>query len=390
MQIYQMEQFIDEYPAYKEPTLNHRFFKHKDVMAIIERLPSIFEVSEIGNSLEGHALKLIHVGKGPTKVFLWSQMHGNEPTGTMALMDLLGFFQTGTDEVSETLNKCSIYMLPMVNPDGAERHSRRNAQQLDINRDYLQTRTVEAALLKATHDRIKPDFGFNLHDQSDLWSVTGTRNPAALSFLAPAFDEELNLNSNRTNAMLVIADIYSELKELLIDKIGLFHDTYEPRAFGDNFQASGTATILIEGGRLIGDQDSQEVRKMVFKSILKGLNSIASGTYFLQKVEAYQAIPKNTKGLFHILIREIQITGVITSIGVNCKSYPNQSGTALEHFYTIDDLGDLSTMHAYEVYDGEDLIISGDVHFDKPAEFDLLQGSQTILSFRKGILQPKQ
>jgi hypothetical protein len=385
-----MKHFDDEYPAYREPTLTHRFFKHRDVMAIIERLPSIFKVEEIGHSFEGRALKLIHIGKGATKVFLWSQMHGDEPTGTMALMDLLGFFQTEADEVSEILNKCRIYLLPMVNPDGAERYCRRNAQQLDINRDYLQTRTVEAGLLKDTHGRIKPDFGFNLHDQSDLWSITGTRNPAAMSFLAPAFDEELKLNINRTNAMLVIADIYNELKDPFLNKVGLFNDNYEPRAFGDNFQASGTATILIEGGRIIGDQDSQQVRKMVFQSILNGLKSIASETYLLQKVEAYQAIPKNSKGIFHILIREVRITGVITSIGVNYKSYPNQSGTAVEQFYTIDDLGDLSTMHAYEVYDGEDLIIKGDIQFDKPAEFDLLQGSQTILSFRKGILQPKQ
>ena len=40
-------------------------------------------------------------------------------------------------------------MVPMLNPDGAERYARRNAQAIDINRDALQLATPEGRLLKA-------------------------------------------------------------------------------------------------------------------------------------------------------------------------------------------------------------------------------------------------
>ncbi len=51
--------------------------------------------------------------------------------------------------------------------------------------------------------------------------------------------------------MLVIADMYQTCQSFLPQQIGLFDDEYEPRAFGDNFQAAGTSTILIEAGGLL-------------------------------------------------------------------------------------------------------------------------------------------
>jgi hypothetical protein len=251
-QICKMQQFLNHYASYQEQSLKNPYFKHKDLMAIIHQLPKSFLVEEIGQSFEHRSLKLIKVGTGAKKIFLWSQMHGDETSGTMALMDLLNFLQLPNfKEVQlEILENCTLYILPMVNPDGAERVTRRNAQQLDINRDFLKCQSKEAQLLKQTKEMINPHFGFNLHDQSNLWTVKGTGNPAALSFLAPAFDHASSLNANRITAMQVIAAIYQEMTAYLPRQIGLFDDTFEPRAFGDNFQASGMATVLIEGGTI--------------------------------------------------------------------------------------------------------------------------------------------
>lgn len=359
-------------------------------MVIIDQLPPSFDVNLIGSSNEGRALKLIRIGEGTTKVFLWSQMHGDEPTGTMALIDLLHFVQDDAHkaEVQEILKACSLYILPMVNPDGAARFTRRNSQQIDINRDYLETKSLEAQILKATHRRIEPQFGFNLHDQSDLWSVKGSKNPAALSFLAPASEETGSISNNRYVAMQLIAAIDKDLQAILPAKIGLFDDTYEPRAFGDNFQASGTATVLIEGGTIIGDQELQGVRKLVFTSILKGLASITNGSYRDFKLEQYQAIPNNEKGLFHIMIQQVAVGTLKTSIGINYQAFPNASGTSVEKIYTVADLGDLRTMHAHQLYNSDSLQIKGEVVIDRPANFELLRNGATILSFRNGILQP--
>ena len=361
-------------------------------MAIIDQLPKQFQVENIGHSLEGRALNLIKIGTGPTKVFLWSQMHGDEATGTMALMDLLNFLQLDDQQEQslEILERCSLYMLPMVNPDGAERFTRRNAQQLDINRDFLKCQSIEAQCLKQVQESIKPHFGFNLHDQSNLWSVKGNGNPAALSFLAPAFDDACSINDNRKQAMQVIADIFQELKVHLPSQIGLFDDTFEPRAFGDNFQATGMATILIEGGSMIGDEESQQVRKMVFAAILKGLSSIASESFLSREIKDYASIPKNNKSIFHLLIHNISLSGIKTSIGINYKPWPAKDGTSINKFYTIEDIGDLSTLQAYEVYDANNHEVKGEITFDTPANFDLIQKQEIILSFKKGILQSKR
>src|SRR5690606_9709375 len=137
----------------------------------------------------------------------------------------------------------------------------RNALQIDINRDFLKLISPEAQILKRLREELQPDFGFNLHDQNTLWSVCKTGKPATLSFLAPAFDEQLSVNRVRKKAMGVIADIYEELNVYLPKQIGLFDDEYEPRAFGDNFQLAGTSTILIEAGGQYKDEEKQEIRK---------------------------------------------------------------------------------------------------------------------------------
>ena len=63
----------------------------------------------------------------------------------------------------------------MLNPDGAERGARRNAQGIDVNRDALNLATPEGRLLKAVRDRHQPILGFNLHDQDRRTTVGDTR-----------------------------------------------------------------------------------------------------------------------------------------------------------------------------------------------------------------------
>ncbi|MFY0573591.1 hypothetical protein ACN28S_03785 [Cystobacter fuscus] len=78
-----------------------------------------------------------------------------------------------------------MHALPLLNPDGAERFQRRNAQGIDINRDALALQTPEGRTLKAVRDRLQPALGFNLHDQSWRTAVGDSGRPASISVLAP-------------------------------------------------------------------------------------------------------------------------------------------------------------------------------------------------------------
>ncbi|MEJ7691997.1 M14 family zinc carboxypeptidase, partial [Daejeonella sp.] len=221
---------LHSYHSFINKDIKDRFFKHKDLLNVLEKLKTnpLFEIREVGKSYEGRPINLIKCGGGTAKVFLWSQMHGNEATATMALMDLFNFLgDEHRDDVKDIiLQNCTLYILPMVNPDGAEVFNRRNAQEIDINRDFHSQQSPEGKLLRALRDEIQPHFGFNLHDQTTMWSAGNHGNPATISLLAPAYDEALSVNTIRQIAMQVIAEMNDTLQEVIPGHVGRFDDEY--------------------------------------------------------------------------------------------------------------------------------------------------------------------
>jgi hypothetical protein len=380
------DSILSNYADFKANELKNRFFKHREVVDLLAKLPPSFEVCNLGNSYEGRSINAVKWGHGKTKILLWSQMHGDEATGTMALADLFNFLQQDSELVKRLAAGCELHMIPMLNPDGAERFTRRSAQQIDINRDFLQCLTPEAQILKDYRDATSPDFSFTLHDQITLWSVSHSLKPATLSFLSPAIDAELSVDPIREQAMLVIADMFDHLSPIIPGHIGLFDDEYEPRAFGDNFQQLGTSTILIEAGGLQGDPEKQEIRKYYFLAMLSGINAIATKHYLQQTKANYFAIPANNKQIFHILIHGLTINGANASVGINYDEYPNLDGIGTIKSYSIQDIGDLSFCDAYQTYSSSNFTLNGTIIFNENAHFELLEENEMILSFHNGEL----
>ncbi len=139
-QNFNFEQHLyQSYERYKENSLTHRRFKHADILPLIDKLKHHrqFTVKVVGKSVEGRELKLITIGHGKKKIFMWSQMHGDEPTATAALFDIFNFINepANKDFCKALFDRVTLYFLPMVNPDGAERFKRRNFYDIDLNRD---------------------------------------------------------------------------------------------------------------------------------------------------------------------------------------------------------------------------------------------------------------
>src|SRR5688572_30150473 len=145
----------------------------KRLAAVVSGAPELFRMERVGESVEGRALNLVQAGSGSFRVLLWSQMHGDEPTATAALFDIFEYLRRHRQDpaVRQLLSSLTLYFVPMLNPDGAERFQRRNAQGIDINRDALRLQTPEGRTLKAVRDRFSPRIGFNLHNQS--WRKIG-------------------------------------------------------------------------------------------------------------------------------------------------------------------------------------------------------------------------
>lgn len=292
---------------YRVPAITERRFTHEEfwqaVMPFMAK-GSPLSAAEIGKSMHGRAIRAVRFGNGPTTVLLWSQMHGDESTATMALADIFNFLAAdGEDPLRARLaEQLTIDFIPMLNPDGAQVFERQNAAGIDINRDARRLSSPEARALKGYRDRINPAFGFNLHDQNARTRVGRQGLQAAISLLAPAFDDSRGYNDVRSRARLVAATIVAALDDSLHGRIGKYDDSFNPRAFGDLIQQWGTSTVLIESGALPGDPEKQQLRARNVVAILAALDAIATGSYRDADPELYEALPYNAGGAYDLLV----------------------------------------------------------------------------------------
>ncbi|NEU07188.1 carboxypeptidase [Flavihumibacter sp. R14] len=395
-----MDSNADHYTPYKETRISNRFIKHADLLEILPSLTNnpIFTTEVAGYSFEGRSLNLIKAGTGETRVFIWSQMHGDEATATMAICDLINFLAASSEGESSgkyILENCTLFILPMVSPDGAEVFNRRNAQGIDINRDFHRQQTPEGRVLRRLRDEIKPHFGFNMHDQSTMWSTGNTGKPATISLLAPAYDAALSVNAVRERAMQVISIINTELQRHIPGFVARFDDEYEPRAFGDNFQAAGTSTILIEAGGFKDDPEKQFIRQLTYTALLTALKSIASKSYANVSLANYFDIPENDKRHYHLVLRNCKVSTPVATykvdIGLVADEKLNPDHRSVTYTYLIEDVGDLTGYHGYEEIEASNynLILTRPLIVGEGADFILQDQLSTVLCVENGRITNK-
>lgn len=360
------------YDMYKEKSIDQRRFKYADVIHLVKDRQGKFLVEEIGKSVEGKSIYQMTLGNGPTKVMLWSQMHGNESTATMALFDLFNFLEgenDGFDLIREKiLEKLTLRFIPMVNPDGMDQWIRRNALDIDLNRDAIKLTSPEAAILKNARDFFSPDFGFNLHDQQIYYTAGETATPATISVLAPAYNYETQVNDIRKRAMQVIVGMNKVIQQIAPGHVGKYDDAFEPRAFGDNFQKWGTSTILIESGGYPNDPEKQEIRKFNFIIMLYALLEIAEVQYTQYSLDDYYSIPDNALRLMDLVIRNLSQSKDQLTYEIDLGIRRRESDAHGSFFVTgvVDDLGDLSIFYGFEELDAKGMeVVEGKV-FETP------------------------
>jgi len=317
-------------------------------------------------------------------------MHGNEPTATQALFDIFNFLRSDDllPEKQGILSNVKLHFLPMLNPDGAEVFQRRNKLGVDINRDALQLQSPESQLLKRVRDSLQAEFGFNLHDQSTYYNAERTEKPATISYLAPAYNYEKDINEVRANAMKVIVYMNSVIQNYAPGQVGRYNDDFEPRAFGDNIQKWGTSAILIESGGYPNDIEKQEIRKLNYVSILSAIATISNGSYKDIPISGYEKIPENDRQLF-----DLKITGVtyillgkeyLLDLGIH-RLEVDKPGNDFYLVGQIVDQGDLSTYYGYETFDADGYTAKeGRVFPDIVASLDRLSKMDMLTMLRAG------
>ena len=357
---------------------------HADVVKRLGELTAgkgTFSVERVGESVEGRSISLVRVGTGKLHVLLWSQMHGDEPTATAALFDIFEYLRrhASDDVVRRMLTSLTIHAIPMLNPDGAERFQRRNAQGIDINRDALRLQTPEGRALKAVRDRVQPAIGFNLHNQAWRTSVGKPPKPASISLLSVAFDEARSDSAGRRLTRKVCAVIRDAIEPFASGQIGRYDDEFEVRAFGDNITRWGTPVVLIETGPWPAIDPDPALVRLNFIAIVSALDALASGAVEHADPRRYESLPVNESRELYILVQNATVIsgagippftadiGIVAGRRVREADGQRQMQTST----TIDDIGDLRTLGALRTIDATGMTVV-------PLSSDALEAGQVV------------
>ena len=187
MQTIDIQSLEEWYSKNREEKLSGLRILFDDIEPLFKNISAPFKVEVLGKSNLSIPIFKISFGTGKKRILIWSQMHGNESTGTKAVFDLFNFLQNpdGLESVRDGIfANTSLMIVPMLNPDGAIAYTRENAQMIDLNRDAVDLKGKESVYLRKLLESFDPQFCFNLHDQRTIFNVKGMQNPATISFLA--------------------------------------------------------------------------------------------------------------------------------------------------------------------------------------------------------------
>lgn len=293
--------------AVKVNTIQGRYVTNQHIFPFFDTLDDSFLVETIGKSVLSKDIKSVTFGSGSAKIFMWSQMHGNESTTTKAVLDFINFIQSKSDFAIQLLQKCTFKIIPILNADGAEAYTRVNANQEDLNRDAQVRRQPESIVLRNAYEAFKPDYCFNLHDQRTIFNVGTSPKPATVSFLAPAHDEERSISPSRAVSMQLIVAMHKELQQYIPNQIGRYNDGFNANCVGDTFQMLNKPTILFESGHFPNDYEREQTRIYMFCALLKAIDVIATNTLHEHSRDAYFDIPENGKLFYDILIKNADV-----------------------------------------------------------------------------------
>ena len=377
--------YIELHKHYKENALFGRYICLSDIESLLLKLnPEI-----IGKSVLDKPIYKYTIGTGKIKVFMWSQMHGNESTTTKALFDFFNFIHSKEIIAIQMLQEFTFCFLPMLNPDGAQLYTRENANGIDLNRDAFNLSQPESKILRQTFDEFKPDFCYNLHDQRTIFGAGVTGNVATVSFLAPSFNENRDVNKARSKAMNVIVAMNNELQHHIPNQVGRFDDGFNINCIGDTFQQLNVPTILFEAGHYENDYYREYTRKMIFIALISGLIFISENDIVDNENEHYLKIPQNKINFYDFIYRNVKINydgkEIITNFAAQYKEELVDGKIQFNAYIAV--IGELKGFYGHFQYNAHKMLYSDDESsipkIDKKASFYLGKDIKIVNGMKK-------
>lgn len=336
------------------------FLSHAEVGSRLDRIErtsqGTVDVDVAGYTNNGREIWSARVGTGDTVVLVQSQIHGNEPHGTVALLDLLSTLGNGSTRSAEIREAVTVVAIPQMNGDGSELDQRQsdmtwddvvalhpqlagarpawnyNARVggFDLNRDfnpdldyvpspadlpgtsagtgwYL---TPEAQTVRDVYRDLEGEFGVvdvfvDLHNQGPCYSGENMTEQSTLSisgrFIAdpaqfgdwPNFDYDASRQAN-----VAVYDALQQRGRSGFAPVTLYpQDTNLPGTALGSFALRGSATVLFETTgqtQSTGQKKAGMLAKQVEVGLMGIVDAIADGTLASIDPSRYDAIPERT------------------------------------------------------------------------------------------------
>jgi murein peptide amidase A len=169
-------------------------------------VPTAAVVETIGYSVEGRPMVCHRFGNRGPRLLIKASIHGTEGAGTPLARELIRWLEAHP----ETWRQCTIFVLPVSNPDGLHAGRRFNARGVDLNRNFpAGNREAKARFglnplsepeSRALHDfilREKPDVIVAIHQPLHCVDYDG---PALAASLASRLAETTSLPMQKLGA----------------------------------------------------------------------------------------------------------------------------------------------------------------------------------------------
>lgn len=341
------------YKLNKDTTLQHRYITNSHIEPILNTFKNKLTIKTIGRSVLNRPIYGYTIGTGTKKILMWSQMHGNESTTTKALIDLTHTLLDNSPDILHILESCTLYIIPILNPDGAQAYTRVNANAVDLNRDAQNLTQPESIVLRKVFNSFKPDYCYNLHGQRTIFSAGKTNAVATVSFLSPAQDHACTVTQNRKIAMEIIGVMNTALQQVIPNQVGVYDDAFNLNCVGDTFQNENVPTILFEAGHYKNDYARETTRELIYLSYLVSLDYISKNMVSGNNYEAYFKIPENEKLFFDVIIKQAKTNQGIKDIGILYKEVLVDG--KIEFLPKVEKISDLSSFFAHKLIEANSL-----------------------------------
>jgi len=168
---------------------------HDDLMNYlkeIDLLSNKVTIKTIGRSVEGREIPVAIISKDKVfasnrnekpVVLIYAQQHGNEPSGKEAALIIIRELSLGS--LQDLLQHLDILIVPQVNPDGAEKNQRRNANNMDLNRNHVILSEPESIALHTLFLKWMPEVTVDIHETNASrknWFCVGYMKDAEENF----------------------------------------------------------------------------------------------------------------------------------------------------------------------------------------------------------------